>query len=153
MDRRSYLAGVGSLAAVGVAGCIGSGESSGDYDVGMTTRDFRPEVLEVPPGTTVTWKNTSGTGHTVTAYENGIPDGADYFASGGYEDQQAAEAGWGGGSGGNIYSGETYEHTFEVVGEYNYYCIPHEAAGMKGVIVVTEDATPLPEPTTAGDQG
>lgn len=142
MDRRSYIAGVGSLVTVGLAGCIGSGQSEGDYDVGMSTRDFRPEVLEVPPGTTVTWKNTSGAGHTVTAYGNGIPEEADFFASGNYESQQEATAGWNGGSGGNIYSGETYEHTFEIAGEYNYYCIPHEMTGMKGVVVVTEDATP-----------
>lgn len=140
MDRRSYLAAVGTLGIGGLAGCLSSG-SSGEYDVGMSTRDFQPEVLEVPPGTTVTWKNTSGTGHTVTAYESSIPEEAEYFASGGFESQSAAEGAWED-FGGNIPSGASYEHTFAVEGEYEYYCIPHEMAGMKGTIVVTEDATP-----------
>ena len=143
MDRRSYLVAAGTLTVGGLAGCIGSGQSSGDYDVGMSTRDFQPAVVEVPPGTTVTWQNTSGTGHTVTAYENGIPADADYFASGEFASEGAATSAWRRGGGGGIYAGETYEHTFEIEGEYNYYCVPHEAAGMKGRVVVTESATPL----------
>jgi plastocyanin len=27
-------------------------------------------------------------------------------------------------------AGETYEHTFETESVYDYFCIPHEAAGM-----------------------
>jgi plastocyanin len=133
----------GSVAVAGLAGCIGSGQSDGEYDVGMSTRDFRPEVLEVPPGTTVTWKNTSGTGHTVTAYDDGIPEDAEYFASGDFENQDAANGAWRNGSGGAIYSGATYEHTFEVQGAYRYYCIPHLQTNMVGEIVVDEAATPL----------
>ena len=143
MDRRSYLATVGAVVAGGLAGCIGSGSSDGDYDVGMSTRDYRPEVIEVPPGTTVTWKNTSGTGHTVTAYENGIPDDAEYFATGEFATEEAAVSAWRNGGGGGLYAGDSYEHTFEIEGEYNYYCVPHEMAGMKGVVVVSESATPL----------
>ena len=32
--------------------------------------------------------------------------------------------------------GSTFEHTFTVGGVYDYYCQPHEAAGMVGRIVV-----------------
>ncbi|QLG64062.1 plastocyanin/azurin family copper-binding protein [Halorarum salinum] len=35
--------------------------------------------------------------------------------------------------------GETYEHTFEVEGEYGYFCIPHEGAGMVGTVTVDGD--------------
>jgi len=143
MDRRSYLGAVGGLALGGLAGCIGSGQSEGEHDIGMSTVEFLPAVLEVPPGTTVTWKNTSGTGHTVTAYEDGIPEDAEYFASGEFEEQAAANSGWREGGTGAIYAGEVYEHTFENVGDYEYYCIPHENAAMKGRIVVDRAATPL----------
>jgi plastocyanin len=35
-----------------------------------------------------------------------------------------------------IQSGDTFDVTFEQPGTYEYYCIPHESAGMKGTIVV-----------------
>ena len=33
-------------------------------------------------------------------------------------------------------SGQSYVHTFETTGEHAYVCIPHEAAGMEGTVVV-----------------
>jgi len=143
MDRRSFLRTVGT-ASVGtaLAGCLTGGATSGDHDVGMTSRKFQPAKLEVSPGTSVVWKNTSSHGHTVTAYEGALPDGAPFWASGGFDSQAAAEDGWTDGLQGAISQGETYERTFEVVGTHTYYCIPHEASGMKGRIVVSEDATP-----------
>jgi len=137
MDRRAFLRAAVPTAAVGLAGCIGSSEPA-DYDVGMGATVFRPKKFEVSPGTTVTWLNTSKQGHSVTAYESGLPEGADYFASGGYDSEDAAHENWGNSSGGTIFEGETYEHTFEVPGEYPYFCIPHERSGMVGTVVVTE---------------
>lgn len=113
------------------------GGGSGDYDVGMSTSDFRPAEIEVTVGDEVVWENTSASTHTVTAYEDDIPEDAAYFASGGFDSQQAAEQGWRQMEGG-FASGEQYMHTFEVPGEYRYFCIPHEAAGMEGTVVVTE---------------
>ncbi len=149
MRRRAFLASVGGTAVtVSVAGCLGSGGSGtadDEYDIGMSTSAFRPAEFAVAPGTTVVWKNTSKSTHTVTAYESGIPDEADFFASGGFESTQAARDGWLKNSGGGFSSNETYEHTFTVPGTYEYFCIPHEKTGMVGTIEVTENATRTPK--------
>ena len=62
---------------------------------------------------------------------------AAYFASGGYDSEQAARDAWNG-SKGAIESDETWEHTFEVAGTYEYFCIPHEVGEMLGTVVVEE---------------
>jgi len=108
--------------------------------VGMGAKEFRPVELRVPPGTTVTWLNTNKQGHSVTAYEDGLPDGADYFASGGFDSEQTAREEWGASTGGTLFQGQTYEHTFEIEGTYPYFCIPHEVGGMVGAVIVSEDA-------------
>ncbi|WP_262178423.1 plastocyanin/azurin family copper-binding protein [Haloarcula laminariae] len=151
MDRRAFLRTAVPTAAVGLAGCIGGGTPS-DYDVGMGAKVFRPETIEVSAGTTVTWLNTNKQGHSVTAYESGLPDGADYFASGGFDSEEAARDAWGNSSGGTMFEGDTFEHTFEVPGEYPYFCIPHETGGMVGTVVVTgESATPTEAVTATTD--
>ncbi|WP_121822748.1 cupredoxin domain-containing protein [Halostella salina] len=142
MKRRTYLATLSAGGAAGLSGCLASlgsaGEScDGNCDIGMTAMDFDPQEYEVSVGDTVVWKNTSSKGHTVTAYENQIPDDADYFASGGFDSESAARDGWRS-SEGLLTSGDTYEHTFEVAGEYGYVCLPHENSSMVGTIVVTE---------------
>ena len=38
---------------------------------------------------------------------------------------------------GNVAEGETFEHTFDTAGTYEYFCIPHETS-MKGEVVVEE---------------
>ena len=43
-----------------------------------------------------------------------------------------------GGDGGTYRSGHTHGHTFEVAGEYSYYCAPHQSAGVVGSFTVTE---------------
>jgi len=142
MDRRAFLGKLGGVAvAVGLAGCGQSSADAGNYDVGMTTRKFDPATVEVAPGTTVRWRNTSAHAHTVTAYEEEIPDGTEFWSTGEFDSQAAAEDGWLAGSEGAIYEGETYEHTFETVGTHPYFCIPHEASGMVGNVVVSEDAS------------
>jgi len=139
MERRAFLRAVVPTAAVGLAGCIGSSTPT-DYDIGMGAVAFRPETLEVEVGTTVKWLNTNKQGHSVTAYEDGLPEGAEYFASGGFDSEQAARESWGNSSGGTLFEGQSYEHTFEVPGEYPYFCIPHERSGMVGSIVVSDEA-------------
>ncbi|CCQ34218.1 Cytochrome-like protein [Halorhabdus tiamatea SARL4B] len=37
---------------------------------------------------------------------------------------------------GAIQSGRSYVHTFETTGEHEYVCIPHEAVGMAGTLIV-----------------
>ncbi len=97
---------------------------------------YEPKKIQVESGTTVTFENVGSIGHTVTAYEDKIPDGADYFASGGFDSLQAAKDGYSNGQGGNIPKGESYEVTLETTGTYEYYCIPHEMNGMVGTIKV-----------------
>jgi plastocyanin len=143
MDRRTFLAGAASAGTLSLAGCsaLRGGSASAaptDYDVGMGAAFFRPTEVEVEVGETVVWANTGSRRHTVTAYENQIPDEVEYFASGGFESEEAARKGWMDSFGGYIGSGQTYEHTFEVPGTYHYFCIPHEPEGMVGQVVVTE---------------
>lgn len=94
---------------------------------------FEPETATIARGGTVTWENVGSIEHTVTAYEDKIPDGAAYFASGGFDSEGAARRKM---SAGLIAAGETFEWTFDVTGRYEYFCIPHERAGMTGTIEV-----------------
>jgi plastocyanin len=94
---------------------------------------FDPKRLTISAGTTVKWTNDSAVGHTVTAYDSRIPTNATYFASGGFDSEEAARNAV---SGGLLASGEVYEHTFEISGTYEYVCIPHESSGMTGTVVV-----------------
>lgn len=138
MDRRAFLATAGVPLSVAVAGCLEGGLADDDYDVGMAHDEFLPQRYEVTVGETVVWGNNGSRGHTVTAYAAALPDGADFFASGGYDDPEVARADWHERGGGNVPPGETFAHTFETPGEHGYFCVPHEAAGMTGVVVVTE---------------
>jgi plastocyanin len=138
VPRRSFLAAVGSTATAGLTGCLGLFERE-PFDIGMTATAFNPPTFSVPVGTTVVWKNTSTRGHTVTAYEGSLPEGADFFASGGYESETAAREAWeSDGEGIIATTSGTFEHTFEIPGDYPYVCLPHEKGGMVGTIQVTE---------------
>jgi plastocyanin len=139
MDRRTFLAVAASGAGLAVAGCLdSSGAPAGDHDVGMTISSFRPGELTVDAGTTVEFYNTSSHSHTVTAYQGLYPDGAEYWASGGFDSQEAAVDSWQSTAGGKLEPGDSYEHTFELPGTYEYYCIPHEDSNMVGTIIAEE---------------
>ena len=133
-DRRTILRLSGAaLSAIGTAGCLNR-RSSTDRTVTMTADfGFDPKTATIEIGETVTWENTSDVDHTVTAYEDGIPDGDTYFASGGFESERAARDHV---SEGLIAPGDEYEHTFENPGTYEYYCVPHESSGMVGTVQV-----------------
>ena len=139
MRRRSLLrlagASVASLSAsVPLSGCSGDGVDGNRVE--MTDEfAFAPGSIAVDAGATVTWENTGSVGHTVTAYEDGIPADAAYFASGGFDSEEAAR---GSVNGGIVEAGETYEHTFETSGEYGYFCVPHEGSGMTGTVRVRD---------------
>jgi plastocyanin len=92
---------------------------------------FDPIGLWVPPGTTVRWVVESNV-HTVTAYHprNGhhslrIPAGAAPFDSGFL-----------------VNPGDTFQVRFTVEGVYDYFCLPHEMAGMVGRIIVGQPEGP-----------
>jgi halocyanin-like protein len=135
----------GMKGAIVVGGGGGGGQQGGGgpytRTVEMTDENvYVPESLEVLPGDTVVWENVGTAGHTITAYEDEIPEEADYWASGGFDSEEAARDGWQ--EKGLIEGGGSYEHTFETEGTHGYFCIPHETAGMVGEIVVTPDAAP-----------
>ncbi|AGN00677.1 plastocyanin [Salinarchaeum sp. Harcht-Bsk1] len=94
---------------------------------------FAPDSVTVAPGTTVVWENVGQIPHSVTAYEDEIPEEAEYFASGGFENEQDARSSY---PDGEIVGGDSYERTFDVEGEYGYFCIPHEANGMVATLTV-----------------
>jgi plastocyanin len=139
MDRRTFLRSVTVAGATaGLAGCSGGSASSGEYDIGRSARRYEPESLTVAPGTTVVWRNTSSITHTVSAYDDGLPEGAAYFATGSVSSEREARDDWIGERTGVLYRGDTYEHTFEIPGVYTYFCVPHEPGGMVGEVVVEE---------------
>jgi plastocyanin len=94
--------------------------------VDMLATQFAPETIVVRAGQTVTWRNTSGAAHTVTAdpaqasdpANVQLPPGAPPFGSG------------------TIQPGEQYQYTFTTPGEYRYVCLPHEGIGMVGYVTV-----------------
>ena len=125
MHRRRYLALCAGVTTATVAGCVGRAGDD-EYDVGMTQNAFDPLEYETTVGSEVVWRNTSSRGHTVTAYENAIPEAADYFASGGYDSESDAREAWEDDAGGRIESGGEYSITVDVPGTYHYVCLPHE---------------------------
>ncbi|WP_458206690.1 cupredoxin domain-containing protein [Haladaptatus sp. NG-SE-30] len=148
MNRRLFLRelSAGGAIAIGltVAGCVGQGTTGTDPEDGdgelvkMTDANrFKPETVTVHVGDTVVWRNTGYAPHTVTAYEDKLPTGSTYFASGGFTSESAARNGASTGAG-ILDGGDEYEHTLEMSGTYAYFCIPHEQAAMTGVVVVEE---------------
>lgn len=144
VTRRRTVMGMGTVLVSGsLAGCTGGdGGSGGGRDVEMTDDlVFGTPELNVDVGETVTWSNVGSVEHTVTAYENRIPEDAAYFASGGYDSEQAARDSFP--DEGAIPGGESFEHTFQIEGTYEYFCIPHEGSGMTGTIEVSESGPQL----------
>ncbi|MEQ9618383.1 MAG: plastocyanin/azurin family copper-binding protein [Deltaproteobacteria bacterium] len=95
---------------------------------------FDPIGVYIKPGQTVRWIVDENV-HTTTAYhpENNnhslrIPRGASPWDSG------------------FLFPGSSYEVTFTVEGVYDYFCSPHEVAGMVGRIVVGNPTGPGSKP-------
>lgn len=79
---------------------------------------YSPAMITVPVGTTVTWRNTGRSHHTVTSAEG--------FFDSGY-----------------MSSGSSWSYEFDTPGVYNYFCVPYP--WIKGTVVVrgrSETATP-----------
>lgn len=96
---------------------------------------FDPVGMYVEPGTTVRWVVRENV-HTTTAYHPGndrrplrIPERAVPWDSGYL-----------------VHRGDHFDVTLTVPGVYDYYCVPHEAAGMVGRIVVGAPIGPGAEP-------
>jgi plastocyanin len=144
VSRRGFLrAAAGATAVAGASGSAAAaseGETSGEggeattHTVDMTNGlVFEPDSLTIAPGDTVVFENVGSVGHSVTAYEENIPEGAEYWASGGFDSEDAARSAYSATGSledtGNVAGGESWEHTFETEGVHEYFCVPHEAGG------------------------
>lgn len=98
---------------------------------------FDPIGVLVEPGQTLRWINEdAGNSHTSTAYHPDntghplrIPEGA---------------AAW---NSGYLLPKQSFELRITVPGVYDYYCVPHEEAGMVGRIVVSRAHSAQPVDT------
>jgi plastocyanin len=130
--RRAPAVVDGADAVPGAGEAEDEGEEGGDGEEGEATVEmdnlmrFLPDTVRVKVGERVRWRNTSDIVHTVTAdptrAELGgsvrLPEGAPGFDSG------------------DLRPGEEFVHVFMHAGEYVYFCVPHERAGMIGVVRV-----------------
>ncbi len=81
---------------------------------------FEPADLVVTAGTKITWRNTGGQVHTVTASDESFDSG-------------------------DVAPGETWERTFSEPGAFQYFCEPHP--WMEATVrVAAEDGEPPPPP-------
>jgi plastocyanin len=92
---------------------------------------FDPIGVLIEPGQTVRWVNEANV-HTSTAYHPAndahalrIPEAAEPWDSGYL-----------------VEPGDSFEVTLNVPGVYDYFCAPHEMAGMVGRIIVGEPSGP-----------
>jgi plastocyanin len=83
---------------------------------------YEPARVEIDRGDTVKWINVSGV-HNTAAYPNRIP--RDAFP---WEAPLLTQ------------EGQSYARTFFNVGTHAYHCHPHEAVGMKGVVIVERES-------------
>ncbi len=88
----------------------GGGGGGGGAEVSEEGIAFKPAEVTVSTGDTVTWTNNDTVAHDVTA---------DSFSSG----DSAGMA-----------PGDTFEHTFDEAGMFDYVCTVHP--GMEGTVVV-----------------
>ena len=112
-----------ALALVVLALGVGPAPAAGgDEYVTVAALDdfFDAEVVRVPVGTEIEWRNFGRNPHTVTADDGSFDSG-------------------------NMEAGDEFSWTFDEPGVYRYYCAYHGAAGgigMAGIIVVGD--VPLP---------
>lgn len=118
-------------AALGVAGACFSERPDDDGDMPMEPRSglveiqltdalrFVPAEVTITPGTTVRWVTVSSFFHTITPRDGN---------QAGVWTREPVPA-----------DDQPFEHSFTVAGQvYDYFCEPHESAGMLGKITVVQ---------------
>jgi plastocyanin len=105
--RGGIYGGTGSEAPADTAAAA---PAEGAGAVAIANFAFDPADVEVAAGTTVTWTNNDGTPHRVKAND-------DSFDSD------------------DMSQGDTFEHTFDTAGTFDYICAIHPS--MKGTVTVT----------------
>jgi len=126
MDRRNFLRAATLPAAAAMATPVaaqGTAEETVTVAVGpggaLVYEPGTDSPLEILPGTTVEfiWESDN---HNIVVESQ--PEEADWDGHVPLEN-----------------TGFTYEHTFETLGTYEYYCEPHRTAGMVATIEVVEE--------------
>ena len=135
--RREILALGGGFAALATVAKAGT---EIEITMGGTARGehvwFSPQGLAIASGTTLRFINQdAGNSHTATTYHSTILDRARRIP----EKAKPWDSGF-------LLPGQSFAVTLTVPGVYDYYCQPHEMAGMVGRIVVGH-------PDDAGWQG
>jgi plastocyanin len=88
----------------------------------LTDTAVSPNPIQAKVGQTVVWTNDDSAFHTVTSGSVGAPDAGKAFDSG-LAGPTALTA-----------KGKTFEHKFDIAGEYPYFCTLHPA--MVGTVTV-----------------
>jgi plastocyanin len=129
MNRRRFLQTAGGIAAVSTLARPTAAQEANTVQITMEGGDFviDPVGLYVEPGDTVKFEIGPGAPHSSTSYEDRIPSDAETWDSGLLEE------------------GETFEHTFDVEGTYDYNCSAHVSLGQVGRIVVGSPGGPATE--------
>ena len=95
--------------------------------VGMNDKlRFIPNEITINVGDTLEWRNIGAIPHTVTADPRRMPSSTNIKLPNGAE---AFDSGW-------VVRGKSYRYTFSEPGIYRYICLPHERAGMLGIVIV-----------------
>lgn len=125
---RRHILGIGCLLAAGLR----QAHSNAAEEITMNgTQDgsrvwFEPIGLHVPAGTLIRWANRDpGNSHSSTAYH---PDNDGHPLR-----IPTAAKSW---NSDLLLPGQHFEVTLSVEGVYDYFCLPHEMAGMAGRIIV-----------------
>jgi plastocyanin len=100
---------LGATVAAVALGVLAGGANAAPVPVTIEFQSFAPGTLDVLPGDTVTWANTSGRRHTVTA------DGGQFDS-------------------GDVFDGGFFTQTLSALGSYPYHCSVHP--GMVGEVDV-----------------
>jgi plastocyanin len=138
LTRRAALrAGGLLLAGVAAPGLVGSTRAGEVVEIRLRSNAlgtkvwFDPIGVLIEPGQTVRWVNEANV-HTSTAYH---PDNDGHALR-----IPEAAAPWD--SGYLVEPGDHFEVTLIVPGVYDYFCAPHEMAGMVGRIIVGQPSGP-----------
>jgi len=131
-----FLAALSVSPAPGTAGAVADIQMQGKPDGSHVW--FDPVGIRVEPGQTIRWINRNpGNSHTATAYHPTLFDRPRRIP--------AKAAPW---DSGYLLPEEMFSVTLTEQGVYDYYCVPHEHAGMVGRIIVGEPGEhDWPDPT------
>eukprot|EP00475_Leptophrys_vorax_P041268 TRINITY_DN77838_c0_g1_i1.p1 TRINITY_DN77838_c0_g1~~TRINITY_DN77838_c0_g1_i1.p1 ORF type:complete len:159 (-),score=13.34 TRINITY_DN77838_c0_g1_i1:83-559(-) len=114
-----------ALVAVGASVLIAGSANAATILMGGSDGSlaFVPSSASVAAGEAITFKNNAGFPHNVVFDEDEVPAGVDADAIS-HPDLINAP-------------GETFTVTLKTAGTYEYYCEPHQGAGMVGKITVS----------------